>query len=57
MCWLFPGKTVHIDAPCLCCGINMAIEIRDGELLKADPQTIVGYADSELGTPGDFAFK
>lgn len=57
MCWLFPGKVVQVDAPCLDCGEPLQVRIKDGEVLSSTPGTIVGYADSELGTPGDFAFK
>lgn len=44
MCWLFPGRTVRIDAPCLDCGEPMVIEMRDGQFLTIDPPEIVGHA-------------
>ena len=27
--WLVPGSTVRIDAPCLCCGEPIVVEMRD----------------------------
>src|SRR3990170_6652952 len=27
--WMFPGRTVRIDAPCLHCGDDVAVEMRD----------------------------
>jgi hypothetical protein len=41
--WLFPGREVRIDAPCLCCGEPMALRMRDGIVLDADPATLVGH--------------
>jgi hypothetical protein len=43
VCWLFPGKTVRVDCPCLDCGLPIAIEIRDGSMLYADPNGITAY--------------
>ncbi|MBI5115763.1 hypothetical protein HZA56_04775 [Candidatus Poribacteria bacterium] len=43
VCWLFPGKTVRIDAPCLDCGEPISVELKDGEILKADPDGIIGH--------------
>jgi hypothetical protein len=52
--WLFPGKTVRVDAPCLDCGQSIAIEMRDEAVLSSDPvDGIVGYAYSEIGGPAD----
>jgi hypothetical protein len=51
--WLFPGRAVRIEAPCLCCGDQMVIEMRDDEILLVDPDTIVGYTSAEVG--GDAA--
>ncbi|MBI4082679.1 MAG: hypothetical protein HY423_08725 [Candidatus Lambdaproteobacteria bacterium] len=45
VCWLFPGKTVTIDAPCLDCGEPLRIEIRDGRILRADPAGLFAYLD------------
>ena len=51
--WLFPGQTLRIDAPSLLGDDPMAIEMRDGELLMVEPDTIVGYTRSPVG--GDAA--
>ncbi len=51
MRWLFPGKTVRVDAPCLDCGEPIAIEMRDDQLLSAQPEGIVGYAYRQFGGP------
>ena len=47
--WFFPGKVVHIDAPCLLGDSPLHLEMRDGELLLAEPETVVGYTRSRLG--------
>ncbi len=41
--WLYPGKTVRVDFPCLDCGLPNQVEMRDGVVLKAEPEGIVGY--------------
>jgi len=41
--WLFPGKTVRIDAPCLDCGSPIRVEMKDGVIQDADPEGIMGY--------------
>jgi len=41
--WLFPGREVRIDAPCLDCGDSVSIRMKDGELLDIDPPSMVGY--------------
>lgn len=43
--WLFPGKTVTIEAPCLDCGQSVFLQVRDGVVERADPPGIVGYVD------------
>ncbi|MDP2855190.1 MAG: organomercurial lyase [Smithellaceae bacterium] len=43
VCRLFPGKTVQIDTPCLDCGQPIHLEMRDGVILKADPEDVIGY--------------
>ena len=45
VCWLFPGKTVTIEAPCLDCGEPIRIKIRDGIIERAEPEGIYGYID------------
>ena len=47
--WLFPGKHVRIDAPCLCCGEPMTVEMIDEKLEVASPAAMVGYTASEVG--------
>jgi hypothetical protein len=51
--WLFPGKTVRISAPCLDCGEPIVVEMRDEQILTAEPQGIAGYAYSQIGGPAD----
>jgi len=41
--WLFPGKKVRIDSPCLDCGEPITIEMRDGIIEKADPEGLIGH--------------
>ena len=43
MCWLFPGKRVRTDTYCLHSGEPLRIEMCDGEVLLAEPETIFGY--------------
>ncbi|UCG09524.1 MAG: hypothetical protein JSV83_10410 [Desulfobacterales bacterium] len=43
VCWLFPGKTVRIDCTCLDCGKAIRVEMRDGVVMEAEPQGIMGY--------------
>ena len=43
MTWLFPGKTVRVDAPCLDCNEPLSFEMRDGEFLRVEPATMVGH--------------
>jgi hypothetical protein len=43
VCWLFPGKLVRIDAPCLDCGSPVQVEMRDGVVSKTNPEGIMGY--------------
>jgi len=43
MTWVFQGKTVRVDAPCLDCGEPMAFEMRDGRFLRVEPATMVGH--------------
>lgn len=41
-CWMFPRETVSIDAPCLLGEEPLHIEMKDGDLLLAEPATVVG---------------
>jgi len=47
--WLVPGKSVRIDAPCLCCGEPIVVEMWDEELSTVDPPDVVGYTSAEVG--------
>jgi hypothetical protein len=40
---------VRIDAPCLDCGEPLAVEMRDAQTLRLEPQTMVGYTHSAIG--------
>ncbi|WP_428118397.1 organomercurial lyase [Candidatus Poriferisodalis sp.] len=51
--WLFPGKTVTVEAPCLVGDEPLRIEMRDEEILSIEPATMVGYTRSQVG--GDAA--
>ena len=53
--WLFPGRVVRVDAPCLDCGESLSIEMRDEEILAVSPPTMVGYSRSAVG--GDAASR
>jgi len=46
--WLFPGREVRVAATCLDCGEPLAVRMRDGALLEADPPTIVGHVNVPL---------
>ena len=43
--WLFPGKEVHVDCPCLDCGEALCLRMRDGQLLAVDPPAVVGHVN------------
>src|SRR5512145_416651 len=47
--WLFPGRTVRIEAPCLDCGDTMLVEMRDGRLLTVNPRSVVGHLNYGFG--------
>ncbi|MGI8553513.1 MAG: organomercurial lyase [Dehalococcoidia bacterium] len=49
--WLFPGKTVQIDAPCLDCGEPIKVQMRDEQILAEEPKGIVAYTYSQVGGP------
>jgi hypothetical protein len=34
---------VQIDAPCLDCGLPIQVKIRDGQVLRAEPEGLIGY--------------
>ncbi len=41
--WLFPGKAVRIQAPCLDCNEPIEVEMRDGQFLRVEPRGVVGH--------------
>lgn len=43
--WLFPGKGVRIECPCLDCGEAISLRMRDGQLLAVDPPTAIGHVN------------
>lgn len=47
--WLVPGQHVRIEAPCLCCGDPMVLEMIDETISTIDPDGMVGYTSSEVG--------
>jgi hypothetical protein len=49
VCWLFPGKVIRIQAPCLDCGEPMLVEMQDGQLLRVEPPEIVGHLNQPWG--------
>jgi hypothetical protein len=51
--WLFPGRTIRIEAPCLDCGAAMVVELRDGRLETVDPPTIIGHCNSPWSLMAD----
>ena len=52
-CWLFPGHTVRIDAPCLDCADRIVLEVRDGHLETVDPPTVIGHCNSPWALGAD----
>jgi hypothetical protein len=51
--WLFKGRLVRVDAPCLLTGEAMWLEMRDEDILSASHEGMVGYTRSPVG--GDAA--
>jgi len=47
--WLVPGKHVRIDAPCLCCGDPIVVEMTDEDVSVIEPAEAVGYTSAEVG--------
>jgi len=46
--WLFPGQDVQIDARCLDCAEPLTVRMRDGQLIEASPETVVGVSNTPL---------
>jgi hypothetical protein len=51
--WLVPGKQVRVEAPCLCCGDPIVVEMCDEEISTVEPDEVVGYTCSEIGGDAD----
>lgn len=47
--WLVPDKHVRIDAPCLCCGEPISIEMHGDEIDSISPEEAVGYTAQAVG--------
>jgi Alkylmercury lyase len=47
--WLFPGQMIRVDAPCLDCGDRLALEMRDGQIVRVDPPEVVGHLNYGFG--------
>jgi hypothetical protein len=45
MTWMFPGRTVRVDAPCLDCGEPLSVAVRDGAITYEEPEGIWFYVD------------
>ena len=43
--WVFPGRTIQIDASCLHSGEPMRVAVRDGVLERTEPAEMVCYVD------------
>ena len=46
---------MRVDAPCLCCGEPIVVEMLDDELTTVEPTEVVGYTSDEIG--GDAASR
>ena len=42
-CWMFPGKSVRIEAPCLDCAGPLDVTVRDGKIEGANVAGIRAY--------------
>ncbi len=51
--WTVPGKHVRIDAPCLCCGEPIVVEMQDEKIVAVGPPETVGYTSAEIGGSAD----
>lgn len=43
--WLFPGREVTVDSPCLDCGDAVQVVMRDGAVLGLSPATAVVHTN------------
>ena len=56
LCWVFPGKEVQIEAPCLDCGEPLQVVVRDGTIASRQPEGIVGYSNLPIAQWSNWAF-
>jgi hypothetical protein len=43
--WVFPGKLVTVNAPCLDCGQPLSLDVREGVIERAEPSDIAFYVE------------
>ena len=43
LCWVFPGKSVRIESPCLDCGEPINVRMQNGNVLLVTPTTVVAH--------------
>jgi hypothetical protein len=48
--WLFPGKIIQIDAPCLDCGEALCLEMKDGQVLNEEALGFCAYVSVPLSS-------
>ena len=48
VCWVFPGRTVRVDATCLDCNDSISLVMRDGDILKVDPASTIGHLNQPV---------
>ena len=41
--WLFPGREIGVECPCLDCGGPITLRMRDGNVLAVTPPTVVAH--------------
>ena len=51
MSLVFPGQRVLVQSLCLDCKNSISIEMKDGEVLSAQPRDIVGHSNQPLAPP------
>jgi len=57
--WLFPGREVIVESPCLDCRESIRVRTRDEDVLEIDPETAIGYMPSPFAASrvGSAAFN
>jgi len=41
--WLRPGEEIVVKTPCLDCGEQITVRMKDDKVLEVDPSEAVGY--------------